>query len=406
MLGQVSNAFTSSSELGGEQDEPPLCKISPVDWNDYHWQLSHSINSLEKLKKHIKVYPMEEEALKTKGCFPMAITPYILSLMSDEFECPIRRQFIPTMEEFKIHTGDLEDSLDEEKCSPVSGIVHKYIDRVLFLVSMTCASYCRFCTRNRIVGERKHFVTDYEEQLKYIREHIEIRDVLLSGGDPLLLNENKLEYILQELRKMKHIEIIRIGSRVPVVLPMRITKSLVDMLKKYHPLYINIHIEHPKEFTPELHEALNKLHSAEIPLGVQSVILRKINDCPNIMKELYHKCLVERIKPYYLYYCDSVIGAHHFKTTIGKGIEIMENLIGSTSGMAIPHLVIDGGNGLGKVPILPNYLLSSSENSVVIRNYKGQITNYEQGEKNEHDKEKCEYCKKFKQIKTIASLLN
>ena len=390
--------------MGREIEEPPGRRRPPhpweevplEQWNDWRWQLTHRLNSKEELSKVINLTPEEEEALSVPSRFRVDITPYFASLMDpDDPNCPIRRQVVPTVKEFFISPEEVEDSLAEDAHSPVPGLVHRYPDRVLMLVTTQCASYCRYCTRSRIVGNpRAQFsIADYERQLAYIASNPQVRDVLISGGDPLTLPQHILEMILKKLREIPHVEVIRIGTRVPVFLPQRINEELVGMLCRYHPLWMNIHFNHPKEITPEVERALSLLADAGIPLGSQSVLLAGINDCPNVILALVRKLVKNRVRPYYLYQCDLVPGTSHFRTPVAKGIEIMEALRGHTSGFAIPSYVIDMPGGGGKVPISPNYLLSMSESKVVLRNYEGFIGAYTQPSSYKpHDPQTCPYC--------------
>ena len=354
-------------------------------WRDWKWQIRHCIKDIETFEKLLDYsFPEEQrkDIEKTISKFPMSITPYYLSLMQvDSLENdPIFKQAFPSVRELDIMQCDMADPLHEDKDSPVPGLTHRYPDRVLFLISNTCAMYCRHCTRKRRVGDvdsipdRKQI----EAGLDYIREHPIVRDVLLSGGDPLLLSDDYLDWILTELNKIEHVEIIRIGSRVPAVLPYRITDELVTMLKKHHPLYLNTQFNHPRELTDSARKSLSKLADAGIPLGNQSVLLNEVNDCPRIMKSLVHKLVESRVRPYYLYQCDLSEGLSHFRTSVGKGIEIMESLRGHTSGLCVPTYVIDAPGGGGKIPIMPNYLLSWSTNKVILRNYEGVITTYQE----------------------------
>jgi lysine 2,3-aminomutase len=395
-----------------EKPPYPWDHISLEQWRDWRWQLSNRLNSVESLSQIIQLTPEEIDGLSAPGRFRVDITPYFASLISpDDPNCPIRRQVIPTKDELVPFESEMVDSLGEEAQSPVSGLVHRYPDRVLMLVTTQCASYCRFCTRSRIVGEPhvQFSKADYQRQIEYIANTPQIRDVLLSGGDVLTLPSKVLEELLRSLRAIPHVEVIRIGSRVPVFLPQRITDDLVDMLKQFHPLWMNIHFNHPKEITPEVEIALARLSNAGIPLGSQSVLLAGINDCPNIMMDLVQKLVKNRVRPYYLYQCDLVHGAGHFRTPVAKGIEIMESLRGHTSGFAIPQYVIDAPEGGGKVPILPNYLLSMSGPNVVVRNYEGYISTYAQPTNyQEHDPASCHFCQtraKPDGEKNIAGLL-
>ena len=355
--------------------------VPDEQWDDWRWQLSHRLNGLAELAQVINLTPEEIQGLTAEDKFRVDVTPYFASLMDpDDPFCPIRRQVIPLGRELQAFEGMMEDSLAEDKHSPVPGLVHRYPDRVLMLVTTQCASYCRYCTRSRIVGDpaMTFSKTDFEQQLDYLRRTPQVRDVLLSGGDPLMIAPRLLDYILASLRAIEHIEIIRIGTRVPIFLPQRITDELCDMLRQYHPLWMNIHTNHPKEITPELSRALAKLADAGIPLGNQSVLLAGINDSVNIQRELVHKLVRNRVRPYYLYQCDLVEGAGHFRTTVAKGIEIIEGLRGHTSGYAVPTYVVDAPGGGGKIPVMPQYLISQSPGKVVLRNYEGYITSYDE----------------------------
>lgn len=384
-------------EPPGQRTPPaPWEQIPPTLWNDWHWQLAHRLSTTAELSRVIRLTPEEKAALEAPGHFRVDITPYFASLMDPEDPtCPIRRQVVPTTQELIPAAVDMADSLNEDAHSPVPGLVHRYPDRVLMLVTTECASYCRFCTRSRLAGDRRAQFgrADREHQLAYIAAHPQIRDVLMSGGDALLLAQPILEELLRRLREIPHVEVVRIGTRVPVFLPQRITPELVAMLRRYHPLWMNIHFNHPKEITPEVETALSRLADAGIPLGSQSVLLAGINDCPNVIMALTHKLVRNRVRPYYLYQCDLVRGAGHFRTPVAKGLEIMEALRGHTSGFAIPTFCLDAPEGGGKVPLLPNYLLSMSESHVVVRNYEGLISTYAQPTQYQrHDPSTCPYC--------------
>ncbi len=376
---------------------PIYADVPAEKWNDWRWQLSHRLNSVEEIEQVFQLTDSERRALSTRGLFRVDITPYFISLIHpDDPEDPIRKQVIPTAEEIVPFTGMMEDSLAEDRHSPVPGLVHRYPDRVLMLVTTQCASYCRYCTRSRIVGDptANFSRAEFEMQLEYLKRTPQVRDVLLSGGDPLTLAPRILEELLSRLREIPHIEIIRIGSRVPVFMPMRVTTELTDMLQKYHPLWLNIHVNHSNEITQELAEACDRLTRAGVPLGNQSVLLAGVNDCPNIQRQLVHDLVRIRVRPYYLYQCDLVEGAGHFRTPVSKGIEIMELLRGHTSGYAVPTYVIDAPGGGGKIPVGPNYLLSSSDHKVVLRNYEGYITTYEEPTGyTPHDPKTCSYCR-------------
>ena len=367
-------------------------------WQDWRWQLSHRLNDLAELKQLINLTPEEATAIDTQGLFRLDITPYFASLIDpNNPDCPIRKQVIPTSNEMVPFEGERVDSLSEADHSPVNGLVHRYPDRVLMLVTTQCASYCRFCTRSRIVGDASAMFSqaDYSQQLEYIAAHPQIRDVLLSGGDPLSLPTKVLEKLLAGLRAIDSVEIIRIGTRIPLFLPQRLTADYVQMLSQFHPLWMNIHFNHPDEITPEVSAGLTRLANAGIPLGSQTVLMAGINDCPNIMKALMKKLVRNRVRPYYIYQCDLVHGSGHFRTSVAKGIEIMEHLRGHMSGYAVPTYVIDAPEGGGKVPMSPNYLLSMSDSKVIVRNYEGFISAYDQPtDYSPHDPSTCEYCQR------------
>ena len=362
-------------------------QVASIQWQDYKWQLNNSIRTIKAFEEATGISFSEKERrafVKTTKKFPLCITPYYASLIKQKnyrYD-PIFKQAFPNPAELKIDKYEMKDPLHEDKDSPTKGITHRYPDRVLFLVSNRCAMYCRHCTRKRKVGDPDYVPSREQIQkgIDYIQSHSEIRDVLLSGGDPLMLPDNYLDWILTELNNIPHVQVIRIGSRVPVVLPYRITDELVQMLKKHHPLWLNTHFNHPKELTFSSREALRKLADAGIPLGNQTVLLAGVNDCPQIMKTLNQKLVENRVRPYYLFQCDLSEGLAHFRTSIGKGIEIMENLIGHTSGFAIPRYVVDAPGGGGKIPVMPNYIISWSTNKVILRNYEGVITTYKEPE--------------------------
>ena len=362
-------------------NEIPYWKdVTEDQWDDWHWQVSNRIDTVEKLKQIVDLTPEEEtEIAAVLSKFRMGITPYYAAQMDKtDRRCPIRMQAVPTIAETHIACTDMEDPLHEDSDSTTPGLTHRYPDRVLFLITDQCSMYCRHCTRRRFAGQQDHSVPrdNIDKAIAYIRKHTEVRDVLLSGGDCLLVEDDVLEYIISELRKIDHVEIIRLGSRTPVVCPQRITDDLVNMLKKYHPIWLNTHFNHPKEFTPETMEACRKLADAGIPLGNQSVLLRGVNDCPHIMMDLVHTLVQHRVRPYYIYQCDLSLGIEHFRTSVGKGIEIMEALRGHTSGYCVPTFVVDAPGGGGKIPVAPNYVISRSENKTILRNYEGVITTY------------------------------
>ncbi|MDP4624185.1 MAG: KamA family radical SAM protein [Akkermansiaceae bacterium] len=349
-------------------------------WDDHKWQLRNRIDSLADLEAHINLSDEERAGVLLAGTkLAMAITPHFFNLIDkDDPNCPIRRQVIPRIEEGWTAPEELSDPCGEDTHMPVPGLVHRYPDRVLFLVTDRCASYCRYCTRSRVVsgvGEQQ-LETQWEMAFKYLEEHTEVRDVLLSGGDPLLFSDAKLDKILTRLRTIPHIQFIRIGSRIPIFLPQRITPELCTMLKKHHPLFISIHTNHPKELTTEVRDGLVRLAEAGIPLGNQSVLLRGVNDTPEIQKALVHKLLMCRVRPYYLYQCDLITGSSHLRTSVSEGVNIIENLRGHTTGYAIPQYVIDGPGGGGKIPVNPNYVVDSDQSKVTLRNYEGEIFDY------------------------------
>jgi lysine 2,3-aminomutase len=366
-------------------DEWKHSEAAHEKWFDWRWQLSHNIHDIDNFEELLGVKFTESERReleKTLEMFPMAITPYYLSLIhpEDRENDPVWRQAFPSVHEMDVSRCDMIDPLSEDVDSPVTGITHRYPDRVLFLVSNYCSMYCRHCTRKRKVGD-VDFIPEKEDMMKgieYIRDNPVIRDVLVSGGDPLMLSDKRLDWLLGKIREIPHVEIIRIGTRMPVVLPYRITEDLVKVLKKHHPIWLNTHFNHPREFTQSSEKALARLADAGIPLGNQSVLLAGVNDCPRIMKALVHKLVKNRVRPYYLYQCDLSEGLGHFRTPVGKGIEILENLIGHTSGLAVPTYVIDAPGGGGKIPIMPNYIISWSTNKVVLRNYEGVICTYKE----------------------------
>lgn len=365
-------------------------------WNDWRWQLSNRLNSVEDFEKILPLTDSEKKALNTQGLFRVDITPYFASLIDpDDPNDPIRLQVIPQAEEIVPFTGMMEDSLAEDRHSPVPGLVHRYPDRVLMLVTTQCASYCRYCTRSRIVGDPSATFSrsEFDMQIEYLKNTPQVRDVLLSGGDPLTLAPKLLDELLGRLREIPHIEIIRIGSRVPVFMPQRVTDELCDTLQKYHPLWLNIHVNHPNEISQELAEACDRLSRAGIQLGNQSVLLAGVNDCVHVQRKLVHDLVRIRVRPYYLYQCDLVEGAGHFRTPVAKGVEIIEGLRGHTSGYAVPTYVVDAPGGGGKIPVSPNYLISMSDHKIVLRNYEGYITTYEEPlEYAPHNPETCAYC--------------
>lgn len=354
--------------------------VSKEEWDSHIWQLKNRVTSLSQLEEHLVLSEEERSGVLLSGTkLAMSITPHFFNLIDREDpECPIRRQIIPRIEETWTSPYEMADPCGEDSHMPVPGLVHRYPDRVLFLVTDRCAAYCRYCTRSRVVsgaGEQE-LETDYEAAFRYLEEHTEVRDVLLSGGDPLLFSDGKLEKILSRLRQIEHIEFLRIGSRVPIFLPQRITPELCQMLQKYHPLFMSVHANHPRELTLEVKEALERLANHGIPLGNQSVFLRGVNDDVDVMKTLVQKLLMCRVKPYYLYQLDLIQGSSHLQAPVAKGIEVIEGLRGHTTGYAIPQYVIDAPGGGGKVPVNPDYVLQRNEERVVIRNFEGKTFEY------------------------------
>jgi lysine 2,3-aminomutase len=351
-----------------------------TEWHDHSWQLKNRVSSLAALESRLRLTDEERAGVLLAGNkLAMSITPHFFNLIDpDDPHCPIRRQVIPRLEEGWDAPEEMADPCGEDSHMPVPGLVHRYPDRVLFLVTDRCASYCRYCTRSRVVsgvGEQ-HLETQWEAAFQYLEQHTGVRDVLLSGGDPLLFSDAKLEKILSRIRAIPHIQFLRIGSRIPIFLPQRITPELCEMLKKYHPLFISVHTNHPRELTLEVKEALGRLADAGVPLGNQSVLLRGVNDSVEVQQALVHKLLMCRVRPYYLYQCDLIRGSSHLRTSVAKGLEIIEGLRGHTTGYAIPQFVIDGPGGGGKIPLNPNYVVHQDREKTVLRNYEGEIFEY------------------------------
>ena len=384
--------------------------VTDEQWNDWKWQVKNRIETLEDLKKYVSLTPEEEEGVKkTLQTLRMAITPYYISLIDpNNPDCPVRKQAVPTGKETYQSPADLLDPLHEDEDSPVPGLTHRYPDRVLLLITDMCSMYCRHCTRRRFAGQKdgESAIERIDRAIDYIARTPQVRDVLLSGGDALMVSDERLEYIISKLRQIPHVEIVRIGSRTPVVCPQRITDNLVNMLKKYHPVWLNTHFNHPQEVTKEAAEACARLANAGVPLGNQTVLLRGVNDCVNTMKKLMHELVKMRVRPYYIYQCDLSMGIEHFRTPVSKGIEIIEGLRGHTSGYAVPTFVVDAPGGGGKTPVMPQYVISQAPGKVVLRNFEGVITTYTEPTdyKNECN---CEYCKaaQNKSIEGVSSLL-
>ncbi|MFC1752695.1 KamA family radical SAM protein [Thermoproteota archaeon] len=354
--------------------------VSEFDWEDWHWQVKNRVCKKDEISSIIKLIPEEEEAIKkSRGRLSMAITPYLATLMDEEDpNCPIRKQCVPINMELHTSAHEMTDPCAEDRDTPVPGLVHRYPDRVLILVTEMCFSYCRHCTRRRMVGEDKNILDlkNIDKAVDYIKSNRKIRDVLISGGDPLMLEDNVLEDIIKKIRAIPQIEFLRIGTRAPVILPQRITSGLVSMLRKYGPIWMSIHFNHPKEITKRCRFACDMLADSGIPLGSQTVLLKGINDKPYIMKKLMHELLKIRVRPYYIYQCDPAKGIYHFRTPVSVGINIMERLRGHTSGYAVPTYVVDAPGGGGKIPVSPNYLLSEAKGRYTLRNYKKKIYTY------------------------------
>jgi lysine 2,3-aminomutase len=356
-------------------------KATLMEWNDWRWQQHNRIRDLQALGRILKLTNDEKEAILTnKGQPPLAVTPYYTSLLEENNPThPLRRTVVPGTAEQIFSDGESEDPLGENDYSPVPGLVHRYPDRVLFLVTDLCFTYCRYCMRSRLVGGRngtRFTRSRWESALSYIESNRSVRDILLSGGDPLTLPEEALEWLLNRLRRIRHVELIRIGTKAPVVVPQRITPSLARMLKKFHPLWMSIHFVHPEELTPEVNQACERLADAGIPLGSQTVLLSGINDDLKTVKSLFHGLLKIRVKPYYLFQCDPIIGSAHFRTPLRKGLEIIQGLQGHTSGYAVPMFAIEAPGGGGKIPMLPEYVIGREGKDLLLRNFEGKIFRY------------------------------
>lgn len=383
--------------------------VTAEQWNDWRWQMQNRITTLDQLRQMIHLTADEEQAVRLKPELKMAITPHFAALMDpDDPNCPIRRQVVPTMAEFVLDDPDLEDPLGEDAHMPVPGLVHRYPDRVLVDITDQCVAYCRHCTRRRWVGTgmMPAHKTRIENIAQYLEAHPEVRDVLISGGDGLFLSDEMLDYVLARFRSVKSVEIVRFGSRIPIFLPQRITDTMIATLRKYHPIWINIHINHPKEITPAVRVALAKLADAGIPLGAQTVLMAGINDCVNTMKSLVHELVKNRVRPYYLYQCDLSQGIGHFRTPVSVGLSIIEGLRGHTTGFAVPTFCIDAPGGGGKVPIMPNYMISMNDRKVIVRNFEGVIATYsEPDEYTRHQADNCDFCRRAAPKEGVAKLL-
>ena len=357
--------------------------VSMEKWGDWHWQMQNRITSAEDLARVVHITPREQRTIeRALEKFRFAVPPYYASLIDpDDPECPIRLQSVPGEGELNLGDFDIEDPLNEEGDAVAPGMTHRYPDRVLWVIMHECAMLCRHCTRKRKIGEHAKPAGDeaLDAGIAYLKANPEIRDVLLSGGDPFLLSDDRIETVLKRLRdEVPTVEIVRFGTRVPVTMPQRITPDLVEMLSRYHPVFVNTHFNVPKEFTPESEAALKLMADAGIPLGNQSVLLRGVNDCWALMRKLMHKLTANRVRPYYIYQCDLAEGLEHFRTTVSKGIEITEHLRGHISGLAVPTFVVDAPGGGGKIPVHPNYVVSQHENKVILRNFEGRIVAYEE----------------------------
>ena len=388
--------------------------VTKNQWDDWKWQVQNRITTVDQLKEVVNLAPDEEAGVhESLKILRMAISPYFAMLMDpDDPHDPIRMQAVPTIQETDFSASDMEDPLFEEIDSPVHGLTHRYPDRVLFLITDMCGNYCRHCTRRRMAGQTDHQMSKetIDAAIKYIKGHQEIRDVLISGGDGLLVSDEFLEDVIKRLKAIDHVEIVRLGSRAPCTLPQRITPELCKMLSKYHPIWLNTHFNHPKEITPESKRAVEMLVDHGIPVGNQSVLLKGINDCPTIMKKLVHELVKIRCRPYYYYQCDLSKGLEHFRTSVEKGIEIAEALRGHTSGFAVPTFILDGPGGGGKIPISPQYLISMSDKRVVLRNYEGGTFSYPQPkDRVSVCPPTCKLCEKYKNVESkegVAGVLS
>jgi lysine 2,3-aminomutase len=357
--------------------------VPMATWRDWHWQMRHRITTAEELARVIPITPRQQRTIeRALDRFRFAVPPYYASLIDpDDPECPIRLQAIPGEGELSVGDFDIEDPLNEDGDAVAPGMTHRYPDRVLWVIMQECAMLCRHCTRKRKVGDQPNAVSEQrlDAGIAYLQSNPDVRDVLFSGGDPFLLSDDRIEHVLERVRnEVPSVEIIRFGTRTPVTMPQRITPELVEMLSRYHPIFVNTHFNVPKEFTEESETALALLADAGIPLGNQSVLMRGVNDCWALMRTLMHRLTGNRVRPYYVYQCDLAEGLEHFRTTIAKGIEIMEHLRGHISGLAVPTFVVDAPGGGGKIPVHPNYLVSQHENKVVLRNFEGRIVAYEE----------------------------
>jgi lysine 2,3-aminomutase len=391
-------------------DIPLFRDVSEDDWNDYRWQLRHRLRTTDDFAQVLNLSERQREDLDAcMGKFRVSVTPYYASLMDpDDPKCPVRMQAVPSRAELDIRHEDQHDAVGEDLDSPTPRITHRYPDRVLLLVTEMCSMYCRHCTRRRLVGRTEAAVkrTDMDNAISYIERSPEVRDVLLSGGDPLVMSDEYLDELLGRIHAIPHVEIIRLGTRAPVVFPQRITPELISMLKKYHPLYINTHFNHPKEFTPESRRACDMLADGGFPLGNQTVLLRGVNDCAAVMRKLVHDLVACRVKPYYYYQCDLAEGTAHFRTTVAKGIEIYESLRGHTTGFAVPTYIIDAPGGGGKLPVFPNYIISQAPGQILLRNYEGIISKYTEPDDYVDGECQCEECRENNVRRGVAGLFD
>lgn len=376
--------------------------VPKEQWDDWKWQVSHRITTVEELEQVIELTGNEKQGIKDcLGTLRMAITPYYASLIDPQNpDGPLRKQAIPLPLEIEKSKCDMDDPLHEEADSPIKGLTHRYPDRVLFLITDQCAMYCRHCTRRRMAGSTDNALPreDLQKAVDYIKRTHQVRDVLISGGDSLLVGDDTIEFILGSLKAIPHVEVIRFGTRTPVVLPQRITRELCGLLRKYHPVWLNTHFNHPEEITPEAKEACEKLADSGIPLGNQTVLLKGVNDCPYIIRKLVRELVKIRIRPYYLYQCDLSSGIEHFRTTVSKGIEIIELLRGHTSGFSVPTYVVDAPGGGGKIPVFPQYLISQSADKVILRNYEGIICSYTEPADKTSTCLKCNLCDDYREL--------
>lgn len=379
-LFELKHAGFSVSENSKNFKDRYFPNASISEWSDWKWQVRNSYISFDQLESVLNLSNDEKGFKEQRLNLPIRITPYYASLF-DAYDAlqPLRKTMVPVLDELTLSPGEESDPLGEEHDSPVPLIIHRYPDRVLFLVTGFCSAFCRYCTRSHMVSkkDKMHATTSQiDGAIAYIKSRKEVRDVIISGGDPLTLSDERLEYILSRLRAIEHVEFIRIGSKVPAVLPMRITSALTQMIKKYHPVFLSLHFTHPDEMTPETQEACNRLADAGIPLGSQTVLLEGVNNSVEVYKKLAHELLKVRVKPYYLYQCDPIPGSAHFRTKVEDGLDIIRGMRGHTSGYAIPQFVIDAPKGGGKIPLLPEYVVGKENGDILLRNYEDKLFKY------------------------------